>query len=83
MLINYNQVLLRIWQANTDIQPSGNIASVAYYVGKYANKCEPQDSGDISLEKQFVMPKDEGNPSWSKLFFVVMAIFIPAISKCC
>lgn len=38
-------MLLSLWNRNIDIQPCGNMIAVAYYVGKYASKREPQDVG--------------------------------------
>lgn len=38
---SYNEVLLRMWKANIDIQPCCN-ATVAYYVAKYIGKAEKQ-----------------------------------------
>ncbi|KAH9637608.1 hypothetical protein HF086_014772 [Spodoptera exigua] len=50
MINNYNLVLLELWQANMDIQPCGNVTAVAYYIAKYASKCEPNDCGDVVRE---------------------------------
>ncbi|KAF9405783.1 hypothetical protein HW555_013617 [Spodoptera exigua] len=50
MIYNYNLVLLELWQANMDIQPCGNVTAVAYYIAKYASKCEPNDCGDVVRE---------------------------------
>ncbi|KAG5887782.1 hypothetical protein JTB14_023997 [Gonioctena quinquepunctata] len=44
MINNYS---LNLWKGNMDIQPCGNISAVAYYVAKYASRCEPHDTGDV------------------------------------
>ncbi|XP_076397900.1 uncharacterized protein LOC143266155 [Megachile rotundata] len=36
MVNNYNPTLLKLWEANMDIQPCGNVTAVAYYIAKYA-----------------------------------------------
>ena len=41
---NYNPSILKLWQANMDIQPVGSMFGVAYYIAKYCSKEE-----DISI----------------------------------
>ncbi|KAF9405354.1 hypothetical protein HW555_013881 [Spodoptera exigua] len=69
MINNYNLVLLELWQANMDKQPCGNVTTVAYYIAKYASKCEPNDCGDVVRE---VVQKAKRHSN--DLFAVSMAI---------
>lgn len=56
-----------------DIQPCGNISAVAYYVAKYASKCEPHDTGDV-VREAITKAKRWGDTVWRQLFAVSMAI---------
>lgn len=73
MVNNYNPVLLNIWQANMDVQPCGNVTAVAYYIAKYASKCEPNDCGD-AVRQAIQKAKRESNNVYKQLFSVSMAI---------
>ncbi|KAG7299154.1 hypothetical protein JYU34_017689 [Plutella xylostella] len=73
MVNNYNTVLLKIWGANMDIQPCGNVTAVAYYIAKYASKCEPSDCGDV-VREAVQKAKRQSNDVWKQLFSVSMAI---------
>ena len=73
MVNNYNSILLKIWGANMDIQPCGNVTAVAYYIAKYASKCEPNDCGDV-VREAVQKAKRQSNDVWKQLFAVSMAI---------
>ncbi|XP_076393046.1 uncharacterized protein LOC143266003 [Megachile rotundata] len=73
MVNNYNPTLLKLWEANMDIQPCGNVTAVAYYIAKYASKCEPQDTGDV-IKEAVSRAKRRGGTVWNQLFSVSMAI---------
>ena len=48
MVNNYNLTILKIWDANMDIQPVGSMYGAAYYVAKYVSKEESKQ-----LKKDF------------------------------
>ncbi|CAB3226547.1 unnamed protein product [Arctia plantaginis] len=73
MVNNYNPTLLSLWKGNIDVQPCGNVTAVAYYVAKYASKCEPHDTGEV-VREAVVKAKRQGGPVWNQLFAVSMAI---------
>lgn len=73
MINNYNPMILRIWQGNMDVQPCGSVTAVAYYVAKYASKCEPHDTGDV-VKETILKTKRSGVTVWNQLFSVSMAI---------
>lgn len=73
MVNNYNPVLLQIWEANMDIQPCGSVTAVAYYIAKYASKCEPTECGDV-IKEAVTNAKRNSNDLWRQLFSVSMAI---------
>ncbi|PZC74948.1 hypothetical protein B5X24_HaOG206881 [Helicoverpa armigera] len=73
MVNNYNVILLGIWKANIDIQPCGSYSAVAYYVAKYASKCEPHDAGEV-IRDAISKAKRQGGDVWKQLFAVSMTI---------
>ncbi|KAF9822901.1 hypothetical protein SFRURICE_010430 [Spodoptera frugiperda] len=73
MVNNYNYFLLKSWKGNIDVQPCGNVTSVAYYVAKYASKCEPHDTGD-TIREAIAKAKRQGSDVWKQLFYVSIAI---------
>ncbi|KAH9634415.1 hypothetical protein HF086_000241 [Spodoptera exigua] len=73
MVNNYNAVLLGIWKGNIDVQPCRSVTAVAYYVAKYASKCEPHDTGDV-IREAISKAKRQGGDVWKQLFSVSMAI---------
>ncbi|CAH2107698.1 unnamed protein product [Euphydryas editha] len=73
MVNNYNAVLLGLWKGNIDVQPCGSVTSVAYYVAKYASKCEPRDTGDV-IRDAISNAKRQGGDVWKQLFSVSMTI---------
>ncbi|XP_047025515.1 uncharacterized protein LOC124634135 [Helicoverpa zea] len=73
MVNNYNPTLLSLWKGNIDVQPCGNVTAVAYYVAKYASKCEPHDTGEV-VREAVAKAKRQGGPVWNQLFAVSMAI---------
>lgn len=73
MVNNYNPFILGLWKGNIDIQPCGNITAVAYYVAKYASKCEPHDTGDV-IRGAILNAKRAGGDVWKQLFSVSMTI---------
>lgn len=73
MVNNFNPNLLTIWGGNMDIQPCGTVDAVAYYVAKYASKCEPDDKGDV-IKEAILRAKRSGGSLWNQLFSVSMAI---------
>ncbi|KAF9817320.1 hypothetical protein SFRURICE_010779 [Spodoptera frugiperda] len=75
MINNYNATLLKIWDANMDVQPCGTVTAVAYYIAKYASKCEPNDCGEI-VREAVRKAKRHSNDVWKQLFTVSMAILI-------
>ncbi|CAG9094543.1 unnamed protein product [Plutella xylostella] len=73
MVNNYSPEILHLWEGNMDIQPCGNVTSVAYYVAKYASKCEPHDTGEV-VRDAITKAKRSGGDVWKQLFAVSMAI---------
>ncbi|CAG5044436.1 unnamed protein product [Parnassius apollo] len=73
MVNNYNAVLLNLWKGNIDVQPCGNVTAVAYYVAKYAGKCEPHDTGDV-IREAISNAKRQGGVVWKQLFSISMTI---------
>ncbi|CAK1580723.1 unnamed protein product [Parnassius mnemosyne] len=73
MVNNYNAVLLNLWKGNIDVQPCGNVTAVAYYVAKYASKCEPHDTGDV-IREAISNAKRQGGDVWKQLFSISMTI---------
>lgn len=73
MVNNYNPVLLGLWKGNIDVQPCGSVTAVAYYVAKYASKCEPHDTGDV-IRDATSNAKRKGGDVWKQLFSVSMTI---------
>lgn len=73
MINNYNEILLRLWQGNIDIQPCGSISAVACYVAKYFSKSEPHESGDV-IKDAIRSAKRKGGDSWHQMFSISMAI---------
>ncbi len=58
---NYNQILLRIWEGNMDIQPCGSNEAIAHYIAKYIAKTEPTELNRVLAEavKQILREKCE------------------------
>lgn len=73
MVNYYNPTLLSLWKGNIDVQPCGSVTAVAYYVAKYASKCEPHDTGEV-VREAVAKAKRQGGPVWNQLFAVSMAI---------
>lgn len=46
--------------------------TVAYYVAKYASKCEPHDTGEV-VRETVAKAKRQGGSVWKQLFAVSMA----------
>jgi len=68
---NYNPDLLTLWEGNMDIQPCGSVTAVAYYVAKYASKCEPNDTDDV-VKEAIQNAKRRGGNIWNQLLSVSM-----------
>ncbi|KAF9409708.1 hypothetical protein HW555_010998, partial [Spodoptera exigua] len=62
-----------VYKGNIDVQPCGSVTAVAYYVAKYASKCEPHDTGD-EIREAISKAKRQGGDVWKQLFSVSMAI---------
>ncbi|KAG5666270.1 hypothetical protein PVAND_017605 [Polypedilum vanderplanki] len=70
---NYNPEILKLWNANMDIQPCGNNEAIAHYIAKYVAKSEPTDlTGSIAAAIRKIR-LEETNIS-RKLFKICMRI---------
>ncbi|PZC79192.1 hypothetical protein B5X24_HaOG216756 [Helicoverpa armigera] len=70
---NYNPQILKLWKANMDIQPCGNVTAVSYYIAKYTSKHEPQDVGQAVKDAVSKVRASHGDIG-RQLFAVSMAI---------
>lgn len=70
---NYNPQILKLWTANMDIQPCGNVTAVSYYIAKYTSKHEPQDVGQAVKDAVSKVRASHGDIG-RQLFAVSMAI---------
>jgi len=61
----YNLELLKLWQANMDIQPVGSLYGIAYYVAKYVAKEEPQHI-QTELKDAILAMQQSTNAEFSK-----------------
>ena len=70
---NYSPGLLRLWQANMDIQPCGSAIALAYYIAKYIGKSEPTMLEKSLRDAISKIRKKETDVS-RKLFKICMAM---------
>ncbi|GBN32811.1 hypothetical protein AVEN_85060-1, partial [Araneus ventricosus] len=70
---NYNQQILKFFNANMDIQPCGSNESIAHYIAKYISKTEPANVKEGVAEAIRQIRRDETNIA-KKLFKSCMRI---------
>lgn len=70
---NYNRTLLKLWQANMDIQPCGSNESIAYYIAKYISKTEPTELNASIARAIQQIRREETNIS-RRLFKICMRL---------
>lgn len=70
---NYNPTLLKLWQANMDIQPCGSNESIAFYIAKYISKAEPTEL-DVGVAQAILQIRREETNISRKLFKICMRI---------
>ncbi|GFR21211.1 ATP-dependent DNA helicase [Trichonephila clavata] len=70
---NYNPTLIKVWNANMDIQPCGTNEAIAFYIAKYVSKSEPTQL-DGSVARAIREIQREETDISRKLFKVCMRI---------
>ncbi|GBN09195.1 hypothetical protein AVEN_184280-1 [Araneus ventricosus] len=70
---NYNPILLKLSQANTDILPFGSNETIAHYIAKYISKSEPEGVTNSIAQAIREIRREESNIS-RQLFRICMRI---------
>lgn len=70
---NYNSRILRLWQANMDIQPCGTATGIAYYISKYISKSEPTEVSR-SIREAIKRVQEKGGSMAKQIFAIQNAI---------